>query len=118
MLKFPNVATPFTAATVVVPDNVPPPGLAPSATVTVPVNPVAGFPCASRAVTCTAGVIGAPAGVVDGCTVNTSWLAAPGVMSNPVDVAPVRAPLDRKSTRLNSSHGYISYAVFCLTKKD
>src|SRR2546422_5254561 len=25
--------------------------------------------------------------------------------------------LDRKSTRLNSSHGYISYAVFCLKKK-
>src|SRR2546422_5898031 len=24
---------------------------------------------------------------------------------------------DRKSTRLNSSHGYISYAVFCLKKK-
>src|SRR2546422_2372498 len=32
----------------------------------------------------------------------------------------VRAPArdaDRKSTRLNSSHGYISYAVFCLKKK-
>src|SRR2546422_7589941 len=31
-----------------------------------------------------------------------------------------REPLplkDRKSTRLNSSHGYISYAVFCLKKK-
>src|SRR2546422_5594758 len=25
--------------------------------------------------------------------------------------------VDRKSTRLNSSHGYISYAVFCLKKK-
>src|SRR5687768_18262390 len=32
--------------------------------------------------------------------------------------APARAMLeDRKSTRLNSSHGYISYAVFCLKKK-
>src|SRR2546429_6362627 len=35
--------------------------------------------------------------------------------------APPRAtrpsPPDRKSTRLNSSHGYISYAVFCLKKK-
>src|SRR2546422_4837424 len=32
---------------------------------------------------------------------------------------PVRTefPQDRKSTRLNSSHGYISYAVFCLKKK-
>src|SRR2546429_3870500 len=27
------------------------------------------------------------------------------------------AQADRKSTRLNSSHGYISYAVFCLKKK-
>src|SRR2546429_6635127 len=27
------------------------------------------------------------------------------------------ATQDRKSTRLNSSHGYISYAVFCLKKK-
>src|SRR2546429_2210496 len=28
-----------------------------------------------------------------------------------------RKRADRKSTRLNSSHGYISYAVFCLKKK-
>src|SRR2546422_4534997 len=28
------------------------------------------------------------------------------------------ARIDRKSTRLNSSHGYISYAVFCLKKKN
>src|ERR1041385_9299587 len=37
--------------------------------------------------------------------------------------APLRRPgtgcdVDRKSTRLNSSHGYISYAVFCLKKKN
>src|SRR2546429_8748928 len=30
----------------------------------------------------------------------------------------LRARGDRKSTRLNSSHGYISYAVFCLKKKN
>src|SRR2546422_6741658 len=30
---------------------------------------------------------------------------------------PAAGGLDRKSTRLNSSHGYISYAVFCLKKK-
>src|SRR2546422_11589004 len=30
----------------------------------------------------------------------------------------VSVPRDRKSTRLNSSHGYISYAVFCLKKKN
>src|SRR2546422_10204566 len=29
----------------------------------------------------------------------------------------LRGNRDRKSTRLNSSHGYISYAVFCLKKK-
>src|SRR5687768_17977059 len=29
----------------------------------------------------------------------------------------VEGDADRKSTRLNSSHGYISYAVFCLKKK-
>src|SRR2546430_10034837 len=32
-------------------------------------------------------------------------------------VAPVGDPEDRKSTRLNSSHSQISYAVFCLKKK-
>src|SRR5205809_4916357 len=40
---------------------------------------------------------------------------------HPVDVAeaqPPLDPLDRKSTRLNSSHGYISYAAFCLQKKN
>src|SRR2546422_2126568 len=31
--------------------------------------------------------------------------------------APSPQQVDRKSTRLNSSHGYISYAVFCLKKK-
>src|SRR5687768_18174285 len=33
------------------------------------------------------------------------------------DVQVTVAAGDRKSTRLNSSHGYISYAVFCLKKK-
>src|SRR2546429_2633124 len=32
-------------------------------------------------------------------------------------VGPRAGNRDRKSTRLNSSHGYISYAVFCLKKK-
>src|SRR2546430_3288498 len=39
---------------------------------------------------------------------------------NPVlrpDVGTTFSPLDRKSTRLNSSHSQISYAVFCLKKK-
>src|SRR5688572_32095649 len=35
----------------------------------------------------------------------------------PRSPANVTAPRDRKSTRLNSSHSQISYAVFCLKKK-
>src|SRR2546429_7329557 len=34
-----------------------------------------------------------------------------------LDAAQAVRRVDRKSTRLNSSHGYISYAVFCLKKK-
>src|SRR2546422_5362475 len=34
-----------------------------------------------------------------------------------LDRRTLRLKEDRKSTRLNSSHGYISYAVFCLKKK-
>src|SRR3989304_3070078 len=34
-----------------------------------------------------------------------------------ISPAPRSCSRDRKSTRLNSSHGYISYAVFCLKKK-
>src|SRR5256886_8834165 len=33
------------------------------------------------------------------------------------DTAVMAGPVDRKSTRLNSSHSQISYAVFCLKKK-
>src|SRR2546422_3504103 len=40
------------------------------------------------------------------------------VLAGPVLRLGARLPRqDRKSTRLNSSHGYISYAVFCLKKK-
>src|SRR5687768_17825075 len=39
-------------------------------------------------------------------------------LSRGFEMALVMAALDRKSTRLNSSHGYISYAVFCLKKKN
>src|SRR2546422_8442938 len=40
-----------------------------------------------------------------------------GVLAGERVEARVVAEGDRKSTRLNSSHGYISYAVFCLKKK-
>src|SRR2546422_3035420 len=44
---------------------------------------------------------------------------ASSTRSRPVHLPPMGgAPADRKSTRLNSSHGYISYAVFCLKKKN
>src|SRR2546429_4852475 len=39
------------------------------------------------------------------------------VLGTYTQVLPNNWKLDRKSTRLNSSHGYISYAVFCLKKK-
>src|SRR5882672_11895382 len=44
----------------------------------------------------------------------------PGTMRRPLRSTRVRSeprPRDRKSTRLNSSHTVISYAVFCLKKK-
>src|SRR2546422_5991369 len=45
--------------------------------------------------------------------------AGRGGHAQPPPLATARAGRfrDRKSTRLNSSHGYISYAVFCLKKK-
>src|SRR5438552_2907503 len=77
---------------VVVPASVPLPGFVPIATVTFPVNPVAVLLLASRAVTCTAGVIAAPADVVLGSTENTSCVAVPAVMLNAVLVV-VPAPV-------------------------
>src|SRR5437879_9736068 len=87
MLNVANVATPPLAATVAVPASVPPPGFVPIATVTFPVHPVAVLLLASSAVTCTAGVIAAPADVVLGSTENTSCVAVPAVMLNAVLVA-------------------------------
>src|SRR3989442_8643326 len=43
---------------------------------------------------------------------------APPVVLPPPLVSESQAPADRKSTRLNSSHVRISYAVFCLKKKN
>src|SRR5512134_664758 len=90
MLRSGKLATPATAATPVVPSSTPlPGGLVPMATVMVPVKLVAVLPSASRAVIWTAGVIGAPAAVVTGCTVKASWVAGPGVIENAALVAPV-----------------------------
>src|SRR5256885_2172327 len=89
MLRLPKLTTPATAAAVAGPDNVPPPGLVPIATLTFPVKPDAVLPWASWAVTCTAGVIAAPDVPLEGWTVNTSSAAAPGVMLNAALVLPV-----------------------------
>src|SRR5437762_2624429 len=96
MLSVENVATPPTAATVVVPERVPPAGFVPIATVTLPVKPGTTFPEASCAVIWSAGVIAAPAVAVEGSTVKTSRVAVEGTMSNGALVAPVRpvAPAD------------------------
>src|SRR3989449_7124483 len=44
-------------------------------------------------------------------------MARPLTAARQVALAQKVGAQDRKSTRLNSSHGYISYAVFCLKKK-
>src|SRR3954471_7077702 len=78
MDRLAKIATPATAATVVVPDSVPPPGLAPMATVTFAVEVGMVLANASCTVTRTDGAMEAPAIAFVGWTVNASWLAAAG----------------------------------------
>src|SRR2546429_5248897 len=47
---------------------------------------------------------------------DSTYVRNPPFLEN-VTLEPEPLKKDRKSTRLNSSHGYISYAVFCLKKK-
>jgi hypothetical protein len=91
MLRVENVATPATALTVAVPDNVPPPGLVPMAIVTEFVAVGTKFPKASSTLTCTAGAIAAPAVTFVGWTVNANVAGFPGVTLKAVLVAEVRA---------------------------
>src|SRR5437868_5411891 len=88
MERLEKVATPLAAARVVVPDSVPPPGLVPTATVMVAVEPVTVLLNASCTVTCTEGAIATPATAFAGCTVKASLVAAAGLMLNAVEVAP------------------------------
>ena len=92
MLRPAKVATPATAFCVNVPDSVPPPGFVPMAKVTAADDPVTTFPPASSMLICTDGVIGAPAFVFVGCTVNASCEAGPAATLNVLLVAPVRTP--------------------------
>src|SRR5512140_3462810 len=78
MERLENVATPATAATVVVPDSVPPPGLVPMATVMIALELGTVLPNASCTSTRTAGLIAAPAVALLGQAVNASRLAAAG----------------------------------------
>src|SRR5262245_28594316 len=89
MDRLENVATPPAADTVVVPDSVPPPGLAPIATVIPAVELVTALPNASCTATCTTGEMLTPAFSSVGCAVKASWFAAAGLMLNAVEVAPV-----------------------------
>src|SRR2546430_7362492 len=57
------------------------------------------------------------AGVADGAGVRVVARGAE-VHGDGAARGAVASPADRKSTRLNSSHSQISYAVFCLKKKD
>src|SRR5205814_2019376 len=76
MLRFAKLATPLTAATVLVPDSVPLAGLVPIASVMLVVAVVTVLPWASWTATCTAGVFIAPAPALLGCTVKASFAAA------------------------------------------
>src|SRR5205809_440870 len=77
MLRFAKVATPLAAATVFVPPRVTLAGLVAMATVMLVVAVVTVLPWASWTVTCTAGVIAAPAAALLGCTVKVTFAAAP-----------------------------------------
>ena len=72
MLRFPNVATPPTALTVVVPESVPPPGFAPIAIVTGSVAVGSRTPNSSRIDTSISGAIAVPAVAVVRPTVKES----------------------------------------------
>src|SRR5437867_11444194 len=97
MLRLKKVATPLTAATVVVPERVPLAGLVPMATVMLVVAVVTVLPWASWTATCTAGAIPAPAAAVLGCTVRTSFAASPALVLDALLVALLR-PAARAAT--------------------
>src|SRR5579859_4533008 len=89
MDRLEKLATPAVAATMAVPDSVPPPGLVPMATVMLAVELVTVLPNVSCTVTWTAGAIAAPAVALVGCTVKASCDAAAAPMLKAALVAPV-----------------------------
>src|SRR4051812_40455805 len=83
---------PATADTVAVPDSVPPPGLAPMATVMLAAELVTVLPNASCTVTCTAGLIATPAVAFVGWALKVSLEAAAWLMVKADEGAEVSAP--------------------------
>src|SRR2546422_4890760 len=57
-------------------------------------------------------------GVLDSVPLGAPHTISPGTVRSGISPEAGAGIGDRKSTRLNSSHGYISYAVFCLKKKN
>src|SRR5262245_13039061 len=94
MLKLGKTATPPTAETVIVPESVPPAGLVPIVTVTLPAKLGTRLPCESQADTSTCGAIVTPAVAELGCTVNARRAALPTVIANGALVAPLRPVAD------------------------
>src|SRR5207247_5757818 len=82
-----KLATPFCAATVLVPDRVSPPGFDASATVTLPLKLVRLLPSASWATTRTAGLMATPATAAVGCTVKVSCVADTATRKSVADSA-------------------------------
>src|SRR5213592_1160453 len=94
MDRLEKVATPEEAATEVVPESVPDPGLVPMAMLTVAEEPVTVLLLASWTMAVMAGAMATPAVAAVGCTPNTTLVAAPGTMLKAVEVSPVRPELE------------------------
>src|SRR5437588_743719 len=87
-----KLATPAVAATVLVPESVPPPGLKLMATVMVAAELVTVLPKVSWTTIWIAGLMATPATADEGWTPKASLLAAAGVMLKALLVAPVSEP--------------------------
>src|SRR5207245_9084718 len=76
------------------------------------------FPYTTLFRSLTAAAFCAALSVGNRCRKGATRAQLPGIAASAALIAPLASPVrDRKSTRLNSSHGSISYAVFCLKKK-
>src|SRR3712207_6882569 len=74
-------------------------------------------PCAAGALVAMAAVGAAALLLAAGLLAGAAGVQASATAASAQTPTPRRHRLDRKSTRLNSSHANISYAVFCLKKK-